>query len=146
MSTTAMKGSCGRLSQVWILLGLLLIAVPLWAKTFRVYVTNHAGDTVDVIDPATNKIVQVIEGVEVPHDVSFSPDGSRVYLSIESENALDVVDRKTGKIIKKVALSGRPNTIAVTKDGRAGLCRYPFKARSAGRYRHEVPRKGQEYP
>src|ERR1700674_3304077 len=117
MNATAMKGNCGRLSQVWSLLGLLLIVSPLSAKTFRIYVTNHAGDTVDVIDPATNKIVQVIEGVEVPHDVSFSPDGSRVYLSIESENVLDVVDRKTGKIIKKVALSGRPNTIAVTKDG-----------------------------
>ena len=117
MRTIDMRGYCGRLSQVWILLGLLLMTLPLSAKTFRVYVTNHAGDTVDVIDPATNKIVQVIEGVEVPHDVSFSPDGSRVYLSIESENVLDVVDRKTGKIIKKVALSGRPNTIAVTKDG-----------------------------
>src|SRR6267154_2325553 len=117
MSTTAMRGYCGRLSQVWFLLGLLLMALPLSAKTFRIYVTNHAGDTVDVIDPATNKILQVIEGVEVPHDVSFSPDGSRVYLSIESENVLDVVDRKTGKIIKKVARSGRPNTIAVTKDG-----------------------------
>ncbi|HEV2521084.1 MAG TPA: cytochrome D1 domain-containing protein [Candidatus Acidoferrales bacterium] len=113
-----MRGYSGRLSLVWILVGLLLAALPLSAKTFRVYVTNHAGDTVDVIDPATNKVVQVIEGVEAPHDVSFSPDGSRVYLSIESENALDVVDRKSGKIIKKVALSGRPNTIAVTKDGR----------------------------
>jgi len=117
LSTTAMRGYCGRLSQVWFLLGLLLMALPLSAETFRVYVTNHGGDTVDVIDPATNKIVQVIEDVELPHDVSFSPDGSRVYLSIESENVLDVVDRKTGKIIKKVALSGRPNTIAVTKDG-----------------------------
>ncbi len=117
MNTTAMRGYCGRLSQVWFLLGFLVAALPLSAKTFRVYVTNHAGDTVDVIDPATNKIVQVIENVEVPHDVSFSPDGSRVYISIESENVLDVVDRETGKIIKKVALSGRPNTIAVTKNG-----------------------------
>jgi YVTN family beta-propeller protein len=117
MSTSTMRGYCGGLSHLWFLLGLLLMALPLSAKTFRVYVTNHGGDTVDVIDPATNKIVQVIEGVEEPHDVGFSPDGSRVYLSIESENTLDVVDRKTGKIIKKVALSGRPNTIAVTKDG-----------------------------
>src|ERR1700730_11724568 len=117
MRTIDMRGYCGRLSQVWIPLGLLLMALPLSAKTFRVYVTNHAGDTVDVIDPATNKIVQVIEGVEVPHDVGFSPDGSRVYLSIESENVLDVVDRKNGKIVKKVALRGPPTTIAVTKDG-----------------------------
>src|SRR6202171_1193717 len=68
MRTIDMKGYCGRPSQGWILLGLLLMALPLSAKTFRVYVTNHAGETVDVIDPATNKIVQVIEGVEVPHD------------------------------------------------------------------------------
>src|SRR6267378_2651026 len=102
MSTTAMRGYCGRLSQVWFLLGLLLMALPLSAKTFRIYVTNHAGDTVDVIDPATNKIVQVIEGVEVPHDVSFSPDGSRVYLSIESENVLDVVDTKSLERVKSI--------------------------------------------
>src|SRR5438445_5470767 len=30
----------------------------------RIYVTNSAGDTVDVIDSATNKIVQVIRGIE----------------------------------------------------------------------------------
>jgi YVTN family beta-propeller protein len=86
-------------------------------KTVRIYIANFAGDTVDVIDPATNKVVQVIERIEMPHDVNFSPDGSRVYVSCESENVLDVVDQKTGEIIKKVPLSGVPNTIAVTKDG-----------------------------
>ncbi|NDQ56490.1 MAG: hypothetical protein GZ088_05370 [Acidipila sp.] len=83
-----------------------------------IYVTNSAGDTVDVIDPATNSVVQVIRGVETPHGVNFSSDGSRVYISNEAENALDVVDRKSGAILNKIPLSGRPNNLAVTKDGR----------------------------
>ena len=83
----------------------------------RIYVTNSAADTLDLIDPATNKVVQVIRGIELPHGVAFSPDGTRVYVSNESESVLDVVDRKSGEILQKVSLSARPNNIAITKDG-----------------------------
>jgi YVTN family beta-propeller protein len=86
-----------------------------------VYVTNSAGDTVDVIDPATNKVIQVIRGIELPHGVNFSSDGKRVYISNESESVLDVVDRQSGEIVKKIPLSARPNNITVTKDGRRVL-------------------------
>jgi YVTN family beta-propeller protein len=84
----------------------------------RIYVTNSAADTIDVIDPATNKIVQIIRGIELPHGVNFSPDGTRVYVSNESESVLDVVDAQSGEILRKVPLSGRPNNISITKDGR----------------------------
>ena len=107
---------CFRLRYLWILL-----ALPLSAGTARIYITNSAGDTVMVIDPATNKVVQEIQGIEVPHGVTFAPNGSRVYISNESETVLDVVDQKTGKIIKKVPLSGHPNNVAITKDGRQVL-------------------------
>jgi YVTN family beta-propeller protein len=83
----------------------------------RIYVTNSAADTIDVIDAATNKIVQVIRGIELPHGVTFSPDGARVYVSNESESVLDVVDSLSGNILQKVPLSGRPNNISITKDG-----------------------------
>lgn len=82
-----------------------------------IYVTNSAADSLDVIDTATNRVVQVIRGIELPHGVNFSRDGTRVYVSNESESVLDVVDRKSGTILQKVRLSGRPNNIAVTKDG-----------------------------
>jgi YVTN family beta-propeller protein len=84
----------------------------------RIYVTNSAADTIDVIDSATNKIVQVIRRIELPHGINFSPDGSRVYVSNESESALDVIDAQSGEILHKVPLSGRPNNISITKDGR----------------------------
>jgi len=96
---------------------LVLGAWPAGADTVRVYVTNSAGDSIHVIDPATNKVVQVIKGIEAAHGIGFAPDGSKVYVSDEADSTLDVFDRKSGKLIKKVALSDHPNNIAVTKDG-----------------------------
>jgi len=86
-----------------------------------IYVTNSAADTLDVIDSATNRIIQVIHGIELPHGVNFSPDGRRVYVSNESESVLDVVDQESGKVLQKVRLSGRPNNITVTRDGKRVL-------------------------
>jgi YVTN family beta-propeller protein len=88
------------------------------AETALVYVTNSAGDSVDVINPLTNKVVQSISIVG-SHGVNFSPDGSRVYISNEATSTLDVFEQKTGKLIKKITLSNHPNNIAVVgKDGR----------------------------
>jgi YVTN family beta-propeller protein len=93
-------------------------AVPASAQTVRVYVTNSGGDSIHVVDPATQKVVSTIEGIEGAHGIAFSPDGSRVYASNEADHTLDVFEQTSGKLIKKVALSGRPNNIAVAKDGR----------------------------
>lgn len=87
----------------------------------RIYVTNSAGNTVDVIDPATNKTVQTIDGIELPHGVVFSPDGSRVYITNESESVLDVVDGNTGRVLEKLPLGGHPNNLTITKDGKRVL-------------------------
>src|SRR5258708_5491087 len=76
------------------------------ASEVRVYVTNSAGDSIEAIDTATNKVVQVIGGIAVPHGVGFSPDGRRIYVSSEAENVLDVIDPRSGSIINKLRLSG----------------------------------------
>jgi YVTN family beta-propeller protein len=104
----------------WLVPSLLLTlaALPASAETTRIYVTNSAGDQVHVIDPATNKVVQVIKGIESAHGITFSPDGARVYVSNEHDSTLDVLDRKTGTVIKQIPLSSRPNNIAITKDGK----------------------------
>src|SRR6478609_1571006 len=96
---------------------LALAALPAAAQTARIYVTNSAGDSIHVIDPATNKVVQVIEGIEAAHGIDFSPDGKRVYVSNESDATLDVFDAKSGRLASKVKLSGHPNNIAATRDG-----------------------------
>jgi YVTN family beta-propeller protein len=101
------------LSGLWILL-----AMPLVAGTALIYVTNRGGTTIDVIDAATNKVVQTIGNIESPEVVRFSPDGSRLYIPYRGENDLIVMDRKSEKIIKKVPLSGWPNEAQTTRDGK----------------------------
>lgn len=96
----------------------LLLALPLAAGTVRIVQTNSAGDTVDIIDPATNRVVGVINGIEVNHGAAVAPDGSRYYISNEAEHSLDVADAKTLTVTRSIPLSGRPNNIAISKDGR----------------------------
>ena len=100
------------------MLGILLAAASLTAGVVRVLQSNSAGDNIHVIDPATNKVVGVIEDIEVPHGVAIAPDGSRIYVTDESLVTLDVVDAKTLKVFKRIPLSGRPNNLDVAKDGR----------------------------
>src|ERR1700719_4841434 len=88
---------------------LLLLVVPLAAGSVRIIQTNSAGDDVSIIDPATNKVVGVIHGIEVNHGAAVAPDGSRYYISNEGERTLDVVDEKTLKVTRKIPLSGHPN-------------------------------------
>jgi YVTN family beta-propeller protein len=96
---------------------LTLASLPAWGGPAFIYVTNSAGDSIHVIDPATNKVVQEIKGIEAAHGIAPSPDGSRVYVSNEADSTLDVFDQATGALVKKVPLSNHPNNIAVTKQG-----------------------------
>jgi YVTN family beta-propeller protein len=84
----------------------------------RIIQTNSAGDNIHIIDPATNKIVGEINGIEVNHGAAAAPDGSRIYVSNEADSTLDVVDGRTLRVTSKIALSGHPNNIAASRDGR----------------------------
>jgi len=112
--------------HLWLVLA--LAPLPAWGGTAFIYVTNSAGDSIHVIDPATNKVVQEIKGIEAAHGIAPSPDGARVYVSNEADTTLDVFDRTSGALIKKVPLSNHPNNIAVTKTGDrilVGIARAP---------------------
>src|ERR1700740_2910365 len=88
------------------------------ASTVRIIQTNSAGDDVHIIDPATNKVVGIIHGIEVNHGAASAPDGTRFYISDEGASTLDIVDAKTLQVTKKIPLSGHPNNISISKDGR----------------------------
>ena len=84
----------------------------------RIIQTNSAGDNVHIIDPATNKVVGEITGIEVGHGAAAAPDGSRIYVSNESESTLDVVDARTLRVTTRIPLSGHPNNISIGRDGK----------------------------
>lgn len=96
----------------------IILALPLTAGTVRIIQTNSAGDNVHIIDPVTNKVVGVINGIEVNHGAAAAPDGSRFYISNEAEVTLDVVDAKTLKVTRNIPLTGKPNNVSIGKDGK----------------------------
>ena len=106
--------------RIGLLLLLVSVSVSLAAQAGRTVIvqTNSAGDSVHLIDPATDKIVAEIPDAEVIHGVAAAPDGTRLYLSNESTTTLDIVDAKTLRISKKIPLTSHPNNVAIRKDGR----------------------------
>ena len=98
-------------------IALVISSATLFAGAARVLQTNSAGDNIHVIDPSTDKVVGVINDIEVPHGVAISPDGSKIYITDESLSALDVVNALTFKVEKRIKLSGRPNNLDVTPSG-----------------------------
>jgi YVTN family beta-propeller protein len=95
-------------------------SVPAGGRAGKVVIvqTNAAGDNVHLIDVATNTVTGIIKGIEVPHGTTAAADGSRFYFTNESMHTVDIVDGRSLKVIKQVALSGRPNNIAIGKDGK----------------------------
>jgi len=107
-----------------VLCGMVLCAVSFSLTAapnpkLRIIQTNSAGDNIHIIDPATNKVVGEIKGIEASHGIAASRDGARIYVSEEAQKTLDVVDGKTLEVTKRIPLSGGvPNLIALTPDER----------------------------
>jgi YVTN family beta-propeller protein len=106
-----------------VLAGILLCTVSFSSliaqnAKLRIIQTNSAGDNIHIIDPATNKVVGEIKGIEAPHGVAVAPDGSRIYVSEEADKSLVVFDGKTLQVTKRIPLSGNPNLIDLSPDGR----------------------------
>ena len=101
----------------WVRGATLASAPPVGQLHARIVQTNSAGDNVHIIDPATNKVVGEIRGIEVGHGAAAAPDGSRIYVSNESDSTLDVVDAHTLRVMTRIPLSGHPNNIAASRDG-----------------------------
>jgi len=101
-----------------LVLSLVAASASVHAASVRIAQTNSAGDSVTLIDPATNTVVGEIAGIEVNHGAAAAPDGTRLYVTNEAESTLDVADLKTLKVIKSIPLTNHPNNVAVSKDGK----------------------------
>jgi YVTN family beta-propeller protein len=87
-------------------------------QKLRIVQSNSAGDNLHIIDATTNKVIGEIKGIEAPHGLTVSPDGSRIYISEEADDSVIVIDGKTLQTIKRIKLSGNPNLTDITPDGR----------------------------
>ena len=113
-----MKLTFRRLGIATALAAICLIGLADAGAAVRILQTNSRDTVVHLIDPVTQSVVAVIDGIPVAHGIAASPDGTRIYISSEAETALKVVDAATLEIIASIPLSARPNNISITPDGR----------------------------
>jgi DNA-binding beta-propeller fold protein YncE len=109
------------LRRALLVLILLPLAVPLSGQSktaVRIIQNSSAGTTVNVIDPATNKVVGVVHGIEINRAIAASVDGSRLFISGQTDSELVVADAKTFEVTKRVKLDGPPDHLSVGLDGR----------------------------
>src|SRR2546430_12712711 len=96
-----------------------LAYVPIYGDS-GVGQSGSSGKTVEVIDLATQKIVNTIDlGRPVrPHCAKFAPDGL-LYVTAELDNAVDIIDPLSQKRVASIATE-RPEAhmLAITKDGK----------------------------
>jgi len=73
----AFRGGLAILAGIFLSTACVSMAAAQQSK-LRIVQTNSAGDNISLIDPTTNKVVAEIKGIEAPHGVAVSPDGSRI--------------------------------------------------------------------
>lgn len=117
---------------LFIVLGMVYFGAPLPAQkgtVVRIIQTNSAGTNAHLIDPATHKVVAVIEGIPKAHNAADHPEGLYYYFANEQDKTVDVVDTRTLRVIKQIPLSDTPNKAAINKSLRklyVGIRGAPF--------------------
>lgn len=82
------------------------------------YVGSARGNTADIVDMNTFKVVGDIKAGERVHGVCTDPEGKRLFLTVETDHTLRIVDPATQAQIGMVKVSGKPNECAVTPHGK----------------------------
>ena len=116
----------------------LLMALPLAAQSRRPVIvqTNAAGDNIHLIDPATNKVVGEIGGIEV--NARRCGRARRQPLLHHQRSRAHPRRRRRPHAEGRpaVPLSGRPNNLAIGRDGRRVYVAIVAGAWCRGRHRH----------
>lgn len=98
------------------ILGIALVSNAANAAPF-LYVCNHQGNSLSVIDTATDTIVDTIVVPGEPHDVGFTPDGRHGYVSQYSLGTVTVFDTATKALGATISIGPKPQGVAVKTDG-----------------------------
>lgn len=85
--------------------------------TGRVFVTNERGDSVSVIDAATNTVIKTVPVGRRPRGIGLSPDGKEIYIAASGDNAIVVLDPNSLSVVRSFQSGNDPETFAVHSNG-----------------------------
>ena len=82
------------------------------------YVTAELAQAVDVIDPATRKVIREIPtGAIESHMIAISPDGRRAYTANVAAGSVSVLDLKQGALVTVIPVAKTVQRISISADG-----------------------------
>src|SRR5262249_23736211 len=95
----------------------------------RVYISNEADDTLDVVDQKSGKIIKKIHLSGRPNNIAVTKNGDRVVVALTEPFGLDIIDTATLTKKKMIPMNGRMHNTYVTPDGKyavSGSVRHKF--------------------
>jgi YVTN family beta-propeller protein len=85
----------------------------------RVYISDEAESTLDVVDAKSLTFVKKIPLSGHPNNIAVTKDGGRVIVGIADDpGALDVIDTTALKVAKSIPVNGRLHNVYVTPDNK----------------------------
>jgi len=85
----------------------------------RIYVSDEADSTLDVVDGKSLKVIKRIPLSGHPNNIAIGKDGRRVYVGIiQAPGGVDVIDTTSMTRVKTVPTQGTIHNAYVTPDGR----------------------------
>jgi YVTN family beta-propeller protein len=83
------------------------------------YVTAELGKAVDVVDPATRKVIaQIPTGAIESHMIVISPDGTRAYTANVAAGSVSVLDLKQRALVTVIPVAKIVQRISISADGK----------------------------
>ena len=64
--------------------------------------TSSGGSNTHLIDPVTNKVIGIIEGLGLPHGITVNPEGTKYYVTNEHDISVDVVDARLATVQREL--------------------------------------------
>jgi YVTN family beta-propeller protein len=83
------------------------------------YVTAELDKAVDVVDPATRKVIaQIPTGASESHMIVISPDGTRAYTANVAAGSVSVLDLKQRTLVTVIPVAKTVQRISISADGK----------------------------
>lgn len=94
-----------------------LSGLAMSADGTRLYAVRIQHDSVDVIDTATNTIIDAIAVGDAPGGIDIHPDGRRAYVTSSTGDGVSIIDLATGAVSQTVPVGDNPQDVAISPDG-----------------------------
>ena len=85
-----------------------------------VYVSNISGNTISVVNTATNTVsatISVPGSPSSPTGLALTPDGAYIYVACQGTNSVSVISTATKAVVASIPVGTTPVQLAITPNG-----------------------------